>query len=140
MTLGAIDERSQLTIRSSFCRLLTDVLVSMGAFILRFKWQVHRDQTRTSLTVGFTLFIAVALSGLRPSYKVCRSLVRPLRTCVCWTRAQAVRKPTGQVFHSRVYIAKVIPKSHNVNRFASNLALDSFELPAVEMSTAPSAM
>ena len=29
---------------------------------------------------------------------------------------------------------KVIPKCHNVNRFASNLALSSFELGAVEMS------
>ena len=39
-----------------------------------------------------------------------------------------------------VYIAKVIPKSHNVNRFASNLAMSSFEFAAVEMSTALSAM
>ena len=39
-----------------------------------------------------------------------------------------------------VHIGKVIPKSHNVNRFASDLALYSFELAEVEMSTALSAM
>ena len=39
-----------------------------------------------------------------------------------------------------VYIGKVIRKCHNVNRFASNLALSSFELAAVDMSTAFSAM
>ena len=32
-------------------------------------------------------------------------------------------------------MGKVIPKCHNVNRFASNLALSSFELGAVEMSS-----
>ena len=50
MTIGAIEERSQLTIRSCFCRLSMCCLA--GAFFLRFKWQIHRDQTRTSLTVG----------------------------------------------------------------------------------------
>ena len=39
-----------------------------------------------------------------------------------------------------VHFNMVIPKCHNVNRFASNLALASFELAAVEMSTALSAM
>ena len=34
----------------------------------------------------------------------------------------------------------VIPKCHNVNRFASNLALSSLGLGAFEMSTALSAM
>ena len=39
-----------------------------------------------------------------------------------------------------VHFDMVIPKSHKVNRFASDLALSSFELAAVEMSTALSAM
>ena len=39
-----------------------------------------------------------------------------------------------------VCMGEVIPKCHNVNRFASILALSSFELAAVEVSTALSAM
>ena len=37
-------------------------------------------------------------------------------------------------------MGKVMPKCHKVIRFATNLALSNFELGAVEMSTALSAM
>ena len=39
-----------------------------------------------------------------------------------------------------VYIGKVMPKSHSVNRFASNLVLLSYKLAAVEMGTVLSPM
>ena len=157
MTLGAIEERSQLTIQSCFCRL--SMCWSAWAHLLSGQsCKIHRDQTRTSLTVGLTLFIAVELSGLRPSFASLCFFQR--LSLVCETLVQGWQKPVpafkemrlldagsgserancSSISLTSVYIGNVIPKCHNVNRFASTLALSSFELSAVEMSRAFSAM
>ena len=83
----------------------------------------------------------MALLCLRPQYKVGRNLVQPPKELRLLDAGQAVTKLNcPSVSLTSVYIGKVIPKCHNVNRFTSNLALTSFELAAVEMSTALSAM
>ena len=91
------------------------------------RWQVRGDQTRTSLTAGLTLLSAVGLSVLRPYYRLGRNLF-PVSKEMRSLDAGSDREKANcsRVSLKSVHIGKVIPKSHDVNHFDSNLALLRF--------------